>query len=95
LSVLQSNCEEARSAACQVIAKVARLDLACNKWPELLPFLMQSILNREIPITHKRACVTAVGYLCDDINTLSQELSIELLQNEQKNTLMTIVTHCK
>ena len=94
LSVLQSPCEEARSAACQVIAKVARLDLACNKWPELLPFLMQLILNRETPSPYKRAGVTAVGYLCDDISTLSQELAVELLQNDQKNTLMTIVTHC-
>lgn len=92
--MLQSPCEEARSAACQVISKVGRLDLACNKWPQLLLFLMQIVAGAESPAAHKRAAVTAVGYLCEDVNLLSQELAVELLQNDQKNTLMTIATHC-
>lgn len=93
LTVLQSPCEEARSAACQVVSKVGRLDLPCNKWPQLLPFLMQMVINTDSPAPHKRAAVTAVGYLCEDVNLLGQELSVDLLQADQTNTLMTIVTH--
>lgn len=94
LSALTSPCDEARSAACQVISKTGRLDLAMQRWVSLLSTLMQLVSNKEAPSAHRRAAVTAVGYLSEDISVLGQEANLpELLTKEQKNTILTTVMH--
>lgn len=94
LTSLTSSCEEARSAACQVISKTGRLDLAMQRWGSLLNTLMQLVVNNETPAPHSRAAVTAVGYLCEDIYQLGHEANVsELLTKEQKNTVLTTITH--
>lgn len=93
LGTLQSPNEEARSSACQVISKVGRLDLTLNKWPQLLPALMQFGTSTEAPQAQRRAAVIALGYLCEDVSLLGEELGVNLLHLDQRNAIITAVSH--
>ncbi|KAH8741070.1 importin/karyopherin [Cryptosporidium ryanae] len=83
-----------RGASCQVIAKLGRLELPCQRWPELLPYLIrliQNSSNNEVSAVYKRSSLIALGYLCEDSKLLENEVSSLIISEEVSNQILTAI----
>lgn len=91
LKVLESKCQPARNSACQVIAKIARLELPQSSWPELLPAVNDLTLPHQE--SHcKAAAYQVLGYVSEEIQSLSDELDRDVLSEEVKNAILSCLT---
>lgn len=103
LSALFSPVDGARSAAAQVVAKLARVDLPSERWPDLLPGLMNAATrtpaaapgaDAAAAALQQRSVAQTLGFLCEDMYLLSSEVGQDLLSSEQRNMILSTVTHC-
>lgn len=90
LQVLESNCLLARAAACQCLAKIARLDLPQGIWPEFF-VTTDRLLTSESP--HARiASYQVLGYVCEDVQSLAEEVNKTLLSDEVKGRILLMLS---
>ncbi|KAL5719053.1 Importin subunit beta-1 [Ranunculus cassubicifolius] len=82
LRTLLSSVPDPRSTASQVIAKIAGIELPHKQWPELIGSLLQHI--HDITPHAKQATLDTLGYLCE-------EVSADVLEQEQVNRILTAV----
>lgn len=61
----------ARHAAAQAVAKVGRIEVPAKEWPELFDGLVSAALTDGVAVGTKTASVTALGYLCEEIDDAS------------------------
>ncbi|OII74843.1 importin karyopherin [Cryptosporidium ubiquitum] len=83
-----------RGASCQVIAKLGRVELPCQRWPELLPYLIRLVQNNsdsEMSVIYKRSSLTALGYLCEDSKLLENEVSSLIITEDISNQILTAI----
>lgn len=83
-----------RGASCQVIAKLGRVELPCQRWPELLPYLIRLVQNNsdsEMSVMYKRSSLTALGYLCEDSKLLENEVSSLIITEDISNQILTAI----
>ncbi|EEA05296.1 importin-beta N-terminal domain-containing protein [Cryptosporidium muris RN66] len=94
LESLLSPLASIRGAACQVIAKLGRVELPCQRWPELLPYLLRLIQESkgdELSLVHKRSALTALGYLCEDSRQLENEVASVIITDDISNQILTAI----
>lgn len=89
LQVLESPCRNARNAASQAIAKIARLDLSVNGWPELLPTI-KALTEKDL--VSRVMAYQVLGYCSDDIQSLSDELQRELITEETRTLFLSMMS---
>lgn len=77
----------ARQAAAQAVAKVGKIEVPNKQWPELVDGLVHAALG-EVPLGTKAASITALGFLCEEIEDPSV-----LPQADRDKILSAIVTN--
>ncbi|KAF8821844.1 HEAT repeat-containing protein, partial [Cardiosporidium cionae] len=77
------------SAACQVISKLGRIELPANRWPDFLESLLSMVTSEDKHA--KKASLTCLGYLCEEVAEILEEFNTELLTEEQHNKILTTV----
>ncbi|KAK4479983.1 hypothetical protein RD792_013037 [Penstemon davidsonii] len=85
LQTLFSAASEARSAASQVIAKVAGIELPQKQWPELIGFLLSNI--HMVTPHAKQACLETFGYLYEEVVP-------NVIDDDQVNKMLEAVVQC-
>lgn len=55
------------SALAQAIEGVAFIELPGKEWPELMPFLFNSVLSASTSASLKRASLETIGFICEEI----------------------------
>ncbi|XP_068621068.1 importin subunit beta-1 isoform X2 [Battus philenor] len=73
------------SSAAQCIAYVAVAELPVGQWNDLIPILVDNVLNAQSTELKKEATLEAIGYIC-------QEFDAEVL-TEQCNSILTAIIH--
>ncbi|XP_050670015.1 importin subunit beta-1 isoform X2 [Leptidea sinapis] len=73
------------SSAAQCVAYVAVAELPAGQWNDLIPFLVDNVVNVESTEMKKEATLEAIGYIC-------QEIDAEVL-TEQSNPILTAIIH--
>ena len=76
LSALGTEVHQFRSAA-QCVAYLAAAELQVNGWPELIPSLVENVTS-QITEQLKEASLDAIGYICEDL------VSVSLILHDQK-----------
>ncbi|KAG6485360.1 importin subunit beta-1-like [Zingiber officinale] len=84
LLTLASLVSEARHTSCQVIAKVASIEIPRREWQELIVKLLNNMTQPDSPAPLKQATLEALGYVCE-------EISPQDLEQEQVNAVLTAV----
>ncbi|XP_077300767.1 importin subunit beta Fs(2)Ket isoform X2 [Arctopsyche grandis] len=73
------------SSAAQCVAYVAVVELPVEQWNELIPHLVDNVVNLNSTELKKEASLEAIGYICQDINS---DVLIE-----QCNQILTAIIH--
>ncbi|RVE45161.1 hypothetical protein evm_010184 [Chilo suppressalis] len=73
------------SSAAQCVAYVAVAELAVGQWNDLIPILVENVVNAQSTELKKEATLEAIGYIC-------QEIDAEVL-TEQSNPILTAIIH--
>lgn len=73
------------SSAAQCVAYVAVAELPVGQWNELIPGLVENVVNPASTEMKKEATLEAIGYICQDIDS-------EVLA-EQSNPILTAIIH--
>ncbi|CAN1228051.1 Importin subunit beta-1 [Linum grandiflorum] len=82
LKTLTSLVPDARKPACQVIAKIAGIELPQKQWPELIGSLLSNV--HQLPAHVKQATLETLGYLCE-------EVSPDAVDQDNVNKILTVV----
>ncbi|KAF8822423.1 HEAT repeat-containing protein [Cardiosporidium cionae] len=77
------------SAACQIISKLGRIELPANRWPDFLENLLSMVTSEDKHA--KKASLTCLGYLCEEVAEILEEFNVELLTEEQHNKILTTI----
>lgn len=62
--VLLSDDKNMVTSISQVVSSIALIELPRNEWPELIP-MMTEHTKTENPLSVKRSCLLAIGYICE------------------------------
>lgn len=73
------------SSAAQCVAYVAVAELPAGQWNDLIPILVENVVNAQSTELKKEATLEAIGYIC-------QEIDAEVL-TEQSNPILTAIIH--
>ncbi|XP_038219337.1 importin subunit beta-1 isoform X1 [Zerene cesonia] len=73
------------SSAAQCVAYVAVAELPVGQWNDLIPILVENVVNAQSTELKKEATLEAIGYIC-------QEIDAEVL-TEQSNPILTAIIH--
>ncbi|KAL4708130.1 hypothetical protein ACJJTC_009909 [Scirpophaga incertulas] len=73
------------SSAAQCVAYVAVAELSVGQWNDLIPILVENVVNAQSNELKKEATLEAIGYIC-------QEIDAEVL-TEQSNPILTAIIH--
>ncbi|XP_013188856.1 importin subunit beta-1 [Amyelois transitella] len=73
------------SSAAQCVAYVAVAELPVGQWNDLIPILVENVVNAQSTELKKEATLEAIGYICQDIDA-------EVL-TEQSNPILTAIIH--
>ncbi|XP_026756899.1 importin subunit beta-1 [Galleria mellonella] len=73
------------SSAAQCVAYVAVAELPVGQWNDLIPILVENVVNTQSTELKKEATLEAIGYIC-------QEIDAEVL-TEQSNPILTAIIH--
>ncbi|CAH0603076.1 unnamed protein product [Chrysodeixis includens] len=73
------------SSAAQCVAYVAVAELPVGQWNDLIPMLVENVVNAQSTELKKEATLEAIGYIC-------QEIDAEVL-TEQSNPILTAIIH--
>jgi len=73
------------SSAAQCVAYVAVAELAVGQWSELIPLLVNNVVNPSSTEMMKEATLETIGYIC-------QEIESEVLVS-QSNEILTAIIH--
>ncbi|OWR52529.1 importin subunit beta-1 isoform X1 [Danaus plexippus] len=73
------------SSAAQCVAYVAVAELGVGQWNDLIPTLVENVVNEQSSELKKEASLEAIGYIC-------QEIDAEVL-TEQSNPILTAIIH--
>ncbi|XP_041984878.1 importin subunit beta [Aricia agestis] len=73
------------SSAAQCVAYVAVAELAVGQWNDLIPMLLENVVNAQSTELTREASLEAIGYIC-------QEIDAEVL-TEQSNQILTAIIH--
>ncbi|XP_073941881.1 importin subunit beta-1-like isoform X1 [Choristoneura fumiferana] len=73
------------SSAAQCVAYVAVAELPAGQWIDLIPVLVENVVNAQSTELKKEATLEAIGYIC-------QEIDAEVL-TEQSNPILTAIIH--
>ncbi|XP_037976961.1 importin subunit beta-1 isoform X1 [Plutella xylostella] len=73
------------SSAAQCVAYVAVAELPVGQWNDLIPMLVENVVNGQSTELKKEATLEAIGYIC-------QEIDAEVL-TEQSNPILTAIIH--
>ncbi|XP_037297957.1 importin subunit beta-1 isoform X1 [Manduca sexta] len=73
------------SSAAQCVAYVAVAELPVNQWNDLIPILVENVINAQSTELKKEATLEAIGYICQDIDA-------EVL-TERSNQILTAIIH--
>ncbi|KAM3964877.1 importin subunit beta Fs(2)Ket [Aphomia sociella] len=73
------------SSAAQCVAYVAVAELPVGQWNDLIPILVENVVNAQSSELKKEATLEAIGYIC-------QEIDAEVL-TEQSNPILTAIIH--
>ncbi|XP_042378645.1 importin subunit beta-1-like [Zingiber officinale] len=84
VQTLGSLVPEARHTSCQVIAKIASIEIPRREWQELIVKLLNNMTQPDSSAPLKQATLEALGYVCE-------EISPEDLEQEQVNAVLTAV----
>ncbi|KAK0390814.1 hypothetical protein NLU13_0317 [Sarocladium strictum] len=84
LQTLSSSNTQAGTAAAQVIASIATIELPRSQWNELMPFLVKNV--SEGADHQKQASLTTIGYICE-----SQDQDLRLSLITHSNAILTAV----
>ncbi|KAI5467792.1 armadillo-type protein [Mariannaea sp. PMI_226] len=84
LQTLSSTNVQAGSAAAQVIASIATIELPRNQWADLLPYLVKNV--SEGADHQKQSSLTAIGYICE-----SQDSELRMALVTHSNAILTAV----
>eukprot|EP00192_Tetraselmis_astigmatica_P009547 CAMPEP_0117667886 /NCGR_PEP_ID=MMETSP0804-20121206/11224_1 /TAXON_ID=1074897 /ORGANISM="Tetraselmis astigmatica, Strain CCMP880" /LENGTH=890 /DNA_ID=CAMNT_0005475679 /DNA_START=134 /DNA_END=2806 /DNA_ORIENTATION=+ len=79
--------KDAGSAAAQVIAKIAAIELRRNEWPELVNTLLTYMQGSNSIM--KQTTLDALGYVCEEMAAIKEEV----LDQETVNNILTAVVH--
>jgi importin subunit beta-1 len=66
LSTLGSPVQRAGAFAAQVVSAIAAIELPAQKWPELIPTLLEFVQNQENTLL-RVSTLQAVGFICEII----------------------------
>ncbi|OBA20355.1 ARM repeat-containing protein [Metschnikowia bicuspidata var. bicuspidata NRRL YB-4993] len=75
--VLLSDDQEMTTSISQVVSAIALVELPRNEWPELLPVITEHT-KTEQPVSVKRACLLAIGYICESADASDPQLLAQL-----------------
>ncbi|RKP02570.1 hypothetical protein CXG81DRAFT_29479 [Caulochytrium protostelioides] len=67
LQTLNSQDGRAGSAAAQVIASIAEIELPNDQWPDLIDQLLANVTSADASVTLRLSTLQAVGYICEAI----------------------------
>ncbi|KAJ2953692.1 hypothetical protein O0L34_g1309 [Tuta absoluta] len=73
------------SSAAQCVAYVAVAELPVGQWNDLIPILLENVVNAQSTELKREATLEAIGYIC-------QEIDAEVL-TEQSNPILTAIIH--
>lgn len=73
------------SSAAQCVAYIAVAELPVDQWTELIPLLVNNIVNPSSTEMMKEATLESIGYIC-------QEIESEVLV-QQSNEILTAIIH--
>ncbi|GBP12370.1 Importin subunit beta-1 [Eumeta japonica] len=73
------------SSAAQCVAYVAVAELSVGQWNDLIPILVENVVNVQSSEVKKEATLETIGYIC-------QEIDAEVL-SEQSNPILTAIIH--
>ncbi|EZG43935.1 putative importin beta [Gregarina niphandrodes] len=87
--VQQTKAEEARRTACQVAAKIARLEVPLNTWPEFFSAILMTV-NSPAPTTPESriGAYCLLGYFTEDVQGLCEEWGRDLMSDENKGLVL-------
>lgn len=85
IRVLLSGDRDMTTSVSQVVLSIALVELPRNDWPELLPVITEHT-KTEQPVPVKRACLLAIGYICE-----SADANDPLLIAQSNGILIAIV----
>lgn len=60
------------SSASQCVAGIACAEIPMSQWPELIPQLVANVTNQHSTEHMKESTLEAIGYICQDIVSMSQ-----------------------
>ena len=83
LQTLQSSGLPAASAA-QLIAAIASIELPRGEWPDLMPFLVESVASGSASL--KQSSLTTIGFVCE-----SDDMELRETLAAQSNAILTAV----
>jgi importin subunit beta-1 len=81
--------KDAGSAAAQVIAKIAAVELIRNEWPDLINSLLGYMQQQATNSVLKQTTLDALGYICEEMTSIKEEV----LNQETVNNILTAVVH--
>ncbi|KEY65732.1 hypothetical protein S7711_05562 [Stachybotrys chartarum IBT 7711] len=84
LQALGSTNTQAGTAAAQVVASIATIELPRNQWPDLMAMLVKNV--SEGPDHQKQTSLTAIGYICE-----SQDTELRMALVAHSNAILTAV----
>lgn len=84
LRALASNNSQAGSAAAQVVASIAAIELPRNLWPGLMPSLVQNVGEGGDHL--KQTSLTTIGFICE-----SQDAELRASLAQHSNAILTAV----
>ncbi|MQL80033.1 hypothetical protein Taro_012476 [Colocasia esculenta] len=84
MQTLPSPVSEARHTSCQVIAKIASIEVPRREWPDLIGRLLSNMRQQNASAILKQATLETLGYVCE-------EISPKDLEQEQVNSVLTAV----
>eukprot|EP00873_Tetraselmis_striata_P044487 jgi/Tetstr1/464751/TSEL_009498.t1 len=82
-------CKDAGSAAAQVIAKIAAVELIRNEWPDLISNLLGYMQQQAANSVLKQTTLDSLGYICEEMTAIKEEV----LNQETVNSILTAVVH--
>eukprot|EP01120_Amphizonella_sp_Union-15-10_P015920 TRINITY_DN8277_c0_g1_i1.p1 TRINITY_DN8277_c0_g1~~TRINITY_DN8277_c0_g1_i1.p1 ORF type:complete len:613 (-),score=123.77 TRINITY_DN8277_c0_g1_i1:802-2640(-) len=67
LQLLTDPIREVRTTSAQVIAKISLIELPRDRWPELIPLLLNNMTNPETSDDLKQSTLETLGFICEEI----------------------------
>jgi len=81
--------QDAGSAAAQVIAKIAAVELIRNEWPDLISNLLGYMQQQAANSVLKQTTLDSLGYICEEMTAIKEEV----LNQEKVNSILAAVVH--